>query len=472
LPKTQEELLDVKSLILKGKPFIKNFKSTDQLISIIPLVNKLDGNVEGSLHISSNHKLIVDKRLNYRLMMLSSLMVLSFIFIFIYRELMIRLEAQILAYQSKKILDSQQSLVIITDGKKMIKANKALLDFIGYDSLANFLSEHQCICEYFEAEEGKDYLESEIDEMTWLAFILKSDKEHKVKMTNVFGQTKIFKIEHHEYSLDKQEYIISFLDITALNNMNILLEQKISNAIEENRAKDKILQEQAKLASMGEMIGAIAHQWRQPLNELNINIQNLDDDFEDGLINETFIDQFINNNRRVILFMSKTIDDFRNFFRIEKINEKFSIKNSIELTGSIQSAQLKHHNIHLSILGDDFIIDGFKTEFQQVILNIINNAKDALLENQINNGKIEILLLSDTQNTNKRILIRDNAGGIPEEIIDRIFEPYFTTKEQGKGTGIGLYMSKMIIESNMGGHISVHNTDEGAEFTIRFNDDQ
>lgn len=468
--KTQEELLDIKNYILKGEPFIKHFKSTNELVSIIPLMNKLDDNVVGSIHITSNNKNIIDKQFNARLILIVSLIVLSFIFLFIYREIITRLKAENLAFKSKKILDSQESLVIITDGQTMIEANRSLLDYFGYQSIEDFLFEHQCVCEYFEAEEGKNYLLSKIDETTWLSFVLNSNAVHKVKMTNTLGQSKIFKIEHHHFSQDHQQYIISFLDITDIENMNDLLEKKISIAIKENRDKDQIVQEQAKLASMGEMIGAIAHQWRQPLNELNINIQNLDDDYEDGLIDENFINRFIKENRKIILFMSKTIDDFRNFFRIDKINEKFSIKESIESIISIQSAQLKHHNIQLSIDGNDFTINGFKSEFQQVILNIVNNAKDALIQKQIENGQIKIQLLHENSK-NKQITITDNAGGIPDHILDRIFEPYFTTKEQGKGTGIGLYMSRMIIETNMNGKINIKNTDEGAEFSIRFDDE-
>ena len=166
--------------------------------------------------------------------------------------------------------------------------------------------------------------------------------------------------------------------------------------------------------------------------------------------------------------MSNTIDDFRNFFRIDKINEKFSVKEAIESVISIQSAQLEHNKIDLTIEGNDFDIDGLKSEFQQVILNIINNAKDALLQKQSKNAKVKILLLNNNSKA-KQILIRDNADGIAKEILNRIFEPYFTTKQQGKGTGIGLYMSKMIIEANMGGKIDVRNTQEGAEFRIRFN---
>ncbi len=159
--------------------------------------------------------------------------------------------------------------------------------------------------------------------------------------------------------------------------------------------------------------------------------------------------------------MSKTIDDFRGFFRVDKIKESFSVKESIDETTSLLSAQLKKHNIIVNIVGEDFIIDGYKSEFKQVILNIISNAKDALLQIK-EDRKINIELQG------RSIVIKDNGGGISEDIINRIFEPYFTTKEQGKGTGMGLYMSKVIIENNLGGKLFVHNIKNGVEFNIKW----
>jgi signal transduction histidine kinase len=230
--------------------------------------------------------------------------------------------------------------------------------------------------------------------------------------------------------------------------------------VAQNRKKDKLLQEQAKLAAMGEMIGAIAHQWRQPLNALNINIQNLDDDYAEDLIDAKFIDEYIETQTHIIQFMSQTIDDFQNFFKINKTKTNFSIKNAIEKTISIQSAQLKNNSISIQIVGEDFLIKTYESEFKQVILNLISNAKDAILTNTIESGTI-IIDIKD-----KTITISDNGGGIPEDILDRVFEPYFTTKEQGGGTGIGLYMSKMIIERSMHGTLQAYNSKDGANFVI------
>jgi signal transduction histidine kinase len=273
---------------------------------------------------------------------------------------------------------------------------------------------------------------------------------------------KIFKTYENDL-LKKQNYLEQQVQTRTkeLHKLNQHLEQKIQIAVEENRKKDKMLQEQAKLAAMGEMIGAIAHQWRQPLNTLSIRTQNLREDYEEGLLDKKFINDFISKNKKTIEFMSNTINDFQNFFRINKHRSDFSVERSIKSVLTIQDAQLKNKKIKIVFKGEDFLINGFESEFKQVILNILNNAQDAVTQNSIENGEIKISLKNNT------VEISDNAGGIPENIIERIFEPYFTTKEQGKGTGIGLYMSKMIIEDNMKGSLSVRNLDNGALFSIK-----
>ncbi|MCK5294466.1 MAG: hypothetical protein KAJ49_07440, partial [Arcobacteraceae bacterium] len=246
-----------------------------------------------------------------------------------------------------------------------------------------------------------------------------------------------------------------------LKEINENLEYRIKEEVGKSKEIEKKLFQSKKMAQMGEMIGAIAHQWRQPLNAISLSIQNLKYDFKANKIDEEFIGNYIVKNKKTINFMSKTIDDFRNFFRTDKNMIDFSIKQAIEDTVSIQWAQLNSVNINLSIEGDDFTIHGFKSEFQQVVLNLISNAKDAIVENNIDNGNIVIQLNYGS------ITICDNAGGIPIDIIDRVFEPYYTTKAQGKGTGMGLYMSKMIID-NMNSNIGVSNTDNGACFVINF----
>ena len=247
-----------------------------------------------------------------------------------------------------------------------------------------------------------------------------------------------------------------------LKEINKNLEKMVQEQVEEIRKKEQALTQQSKLAAMGEMIGAIAHQWRQPLNALAINIQLLEDLYEDGVLDDKTLKDLIQKNMETIQFMSNTIDDFRNFFRKDKEKVEFDIKEAIEKTIELQKAQLSNHNIKVITNLEPIKFKGYKNEFMQAILNLISNAKDAIVEK----NKEGVIKISSKKDKDKIIIeIEDNGGGIPENLIDRIFEPYFTTKEEGKGTGMGLYMVREIIR-RMNGEISVTNTKEGAKFTI------
>jgi len=242
---------------------------------------------------------------------------------------------------------------------------------------------------------------------------------------------------------------------------------KITTAVSEIQRKDQLLSQQSKLAAMGEMVGSIAHQWRQPLNAIAGNIQMVVYDYEDNIIDEKYSQDFVKDNMNLINYMSKTIDDFRNFFRVDKNKKSFNIKETIDSVVNLISAQLSDNGIAIEVNGNEqSIILGLQSEFQQVILNIISNAKDELIKQKNNNALINVNI--NEEESYIVIKISDNAGGIPLEILDRVFEPYFTSKEQGKGTGLGLYMSKMIIEENMDGKITAYNYSKGAVFDIRF----
>jgi signal transduction histidine kinase len=245
-------------------------------------------------------------------------------------------------------------------------------------------------------------------------------------------------------------------------NINRRLEKVVDSKTQENLKQYQVIQNQNKLVAMGEMIGAIAHQWRQPLTVLNLRIFKLKNAYIQGKIDKEYIDKFVDKNKELISFMSETIDTFRDFFRTDKENQKFNVKDSIEQVLSMMSAQIKEYQIQIDIIGDGFDIVGVKLDLQQVILNLITNSKDAFIEKDINERNIII----NVEKYNV-IIIKDNAGGIPIDILDRVFEPYFTTKEQGKGTGMGLYMSKMMVENNMKGNIQVRNISNGVEFKIK-----
>ncbi|MBF0344525.1 MAG: PAS domain S-box protein [Nitrospirae bacterium] len=269
-----------------------------------------------------------------------------------------------------------------------------------------------------------------------------------------------------------------------LMELNKKLESLVRDEIEKRRKQEQLLIQQSKMAAMGEMISAIAHQWRQPLNALSIIIQDIGDAYDYGELDKLYLERSINNSVSQITFMSKTIDDFRNFYKPLKEKKLFDVKQAAINVLSLLSAQLKNNSIsyrlachihnrsfddlNTEICCEDFKIFSYQSEFEHVLLNLINNSKDAIIEKRnrklIDDGLIN---LDFYKNDDKiTIKISDNGTGIPIEIMDRIFEPYFTTKELNKGTGVGLYMSKTIIEENIGGRLYAENIENGASFII------
>jgi PAS domain S-box-containing protein len=251
----------------------------------------------------------------------------------------------------------------------------------------------------------------------------------------------------------------------ALKEFNQVLEEKVREEVAKNRQKDFLLIRQSRQAAMGEMIGNIAHQWRQPLTTIALLIQDLSENYSYGEFNQEYLDKTVDHAMEVIQFMSSTIDDFRNFFKPDKLKESFLIGEAIRKTLSFTGPGLRDKNINIRLdIDDSLYITGYPNEYAQVLFSIINNAKDALLEKEVVNPSI-IITVSKQQGKSV-VTIADNAGGIPEEVIDKIFDPYFTTKELGKGTGVGLYMAKTIIEKHMDGKLGARNYAEGAEFRI------
>ena len=250
-----------------------------------------------------------------------------------------------------------------------------------------------------------------------------------------------------------------------LKDHNKNLEEMVSKALQKERQNDQILIEQSKLASMGEMIEQIAHQWRQPLN--NIGLINQDFYFKKELNNleeEDYkrLHTLIDTN---ISYMSDTIDDFRNYYTRNQAKETYDLHDAISTILHIVEATFKHYRINISLdIEKNIYVYNIKNELFQVFLNILNNAKDVLISQEITEKKITIRLKKNSDFA--FVEIEDNGGGISEEIISKIFKPYFTTKSQKNGTGIGLYMSKEIIEKNMQGTLKVENVAEGSCFRI------
>ena len=297
------------------------------------------------------------------------------------------------------------------------------------------------------------------------------------KTINNIGEKKIREIKNSwirvkqesgvEYSVLWKVSIIFLIFLVAfiyrqyvLRKTNLKLERSVKDELEKSEQKDRIISQQAKLASMGEMLNNIAHQWRQPLNVINSNVAVIDA----TLMKKNIIDDDLEKNLIEIesqtKYMSETIESFRTFFSPQKSKQDFLLSEAVDDVLRIVKYDYEKNGIRIKVFRQkDTNVKGYLGEYIQIIISILNNSKDAFSINEIKKPEISIYI-------DEMVIIDDNAGGIDEDIIDRVFEPYFTTKHKYKGTGTGLYMAKMIVEHSMNGSLTVQKIKNGTRFKI------
>jgi len=253
----------------------------------------------------------------------------------------------------------------------------------------------------------------------------------------------------------------------SLKQNTFLLKQRDKQNIltsKTNKKKDLMLEQQAKMAAMGEMIDAVAHQWKQPLNSISMMSDMLSHDFSNGLVDGEYIEEMTTTIHTQIEYMISTLNEFRTFFRPSKDKQLFSILACIESVQILLKDELISQNVTLHVdIDEALMIEGIANEFKHLFINFISNSVDAFNEKQTKDRTINIKAYEE--NDKVYIEFYDNAGGIPEPVIKSIFKPNVTTKKEGKGTGIGLYMSSQIVQKHHGS-INVHNSDVGAVFTV------
>lgn len=272
-------------------------------------------------------------------------------------------------------------------------------------------------------------------------------------------------LQNQHYLLIIVLFIFTLAFIVSKLNYNKKLEKEVNKQLQELREKDKLLIAQSKLAAVGETLAHIAHQWKQPLSQINSVVVNIEADFEDKKLDEKRLEEHLNEIEKLTFYMSDTIESFNNYLQPNEDKEVFSIKEAFDNAFSLVYKLLESKQIECKFeIVEDSLVEGVKKEFVQAILVILNNAKDVLTDNQIKNPKIKISIKNEDS---KAILeISDNGGGILPEYFDKIFDPYFTTKPHSQGTGHGLCMAKMIVEKSMHGKLDVKNEKFGAKFSI------
>jgi len=406
----------------------------------------------------------------------------------------------------RAILDAQPNIIIVSDGENMRDANTQLFKFLNnYNTLKEFNQDYSCICDMFEHDVPNDeYIQgSFVDNIRWTSYILLNSNKNYKAIIKQNGKKNHFSIEVSESLIDEENnesvVIITLHDITQeiisrvklknlnenleiminaktaeLQTLNENLEQRVIIESKKVFEKDRILMEQSKLAAMGDMIGNIAHQWRQPLSVISTGATGMMLQKEYGCLSDAHFNKTctaINDNAQ---YLSRTIDDFRNFIKGDGTKRLFLLENTINSFLNLVEGSIKSRTINvITDLQIDIQIDSYENELTQCLINIFNNAKDALEENKIEEKLI--FITTSLKNDTAIIKIKDNALGISPKIINKIFEPYFTTKHQSQGTGLGLHMTYNLIVDGLSGTIEVDNLSynykeksyTGAEFIIR-----
>ncbi len=499
--------LNIQNYILENDYLITSYplknNENEYLGSIVTFIKKSDINTEA---IQAYKKQMI-------MLIIIALIILIFIFTFyIYNidsknisRLNDRLKKHIMQLkrqENKKqsILDSQSNIIVITNGERMINANKQLLKFFkDTKTLNEFRKKYTCICTVFLNMNTKDYIiDKDYNGKNWAQYVLsKPQKSFKVAMYNHKNNIKHFSLKVSKGEVDnfiivtltditleiKQKEELAFLNnnlellvdkkTTELKKLNETLEYRIDEELEKSKEKDRLLFQQAKITAIADTLKNIAHQWRQPLSTISTATSGIQIQKEMGILSDEDFNiscQTILNNTKKL---SKTIDNFTNFFIEEKNHRLFSLVKAIQNSLTFLSATFEEKNIKVEFTYDfDFEINGYKIEFQQALINILDNSIYALIEKkQLKDRYIFIEL------NNKILSIKDSADGIEEEHLSKVLEPYFTTKHQAFGIGLGLYMVQELLIKHMNFKIDIknctflHNNKEykGANIIIDFN---
>jgi PAS domain S-box-containing protein len=352
-----------------------------------------------------------------------------------------------------RLLGSNESFLLFARKDQTELQGKLLQDIIDADLAAVFQKLDAEVLQSGSTRSFGEWIPSPSGETVYLHIQVSPMKN---KEGSIFGTVVLARDQTHSRKLEEEMIVL-----------NRTLESRVNNELSRRRENEKLLIYQSRLAAMGEMIGNIAHQWRQPLSILSLLIQDIEEAKAHGELNDEYLRTFTEKSVMIIAKMSQTIDDFRNFFRPNKKKEEFNVCETVKEAINLVSGSFRSHSINLIIRLPEFIpAYGYRNEYSQVILIILNNAKDALIESNHKKPEIIISEHKDAETGKSVVCIFNNGGQINPETGNRIYDPYFTTKHMSSGTGIGLYMSKMIIEESMAGRIWHENTDGGVCFNV------
>lgn len=382
-----------------------------------------------------------------------------------------------LSLYNRRILDAQPQIVVVNDGEKLVDANWAFYEFFGYESLDAFRAEHDCICDFFEEVPDKDhYIWDGKDDRSWVDILCEQPRSwYQAQMTRD-GRRYCFLLNYAAFRPDSDDtrHIVSLQDISELEAYREMLEEQVQKEIERRQEQEKSLQQRARLALIGETISSIAHHWRQPLNQIALTLEIMREDVEqhcapdhrEHLVND------MEDLQRTVQELSSIITEFRTFFEPQDRPAMFGLQDELVRVTVLMSPQMREDGIRFDVPdpGGDIRLHGYAREFSQSLLHLLNNARDAILERRRRHSDDErqdfVRLDVQVQSDRINIDIEDSGGGIPAEIADRVFLPYFSTKSVASGSGMGLHMARLVIEDKMLGKLGYENREQGACFRI------
>ncbi|MEA2018428.1 MAG: PAS domain S-box protein [Campylobacterota bacterium] len=443
----------------------KSFSTYDdvrkEIMTFIKVKNPISKKVVGIFIARSDANYIHNKTKDFITILSLLILFIAIVMVYIYKESIYKNNIKTNNKKLKAIFEEADSGIALMDlNGNFLEVNNIYSKLLGYskDELLNLN------CLELSTKNTKEIAKQ---------IIKKAIKEGYVSKVRKECITKENQIVHLELSLtllpSKDAFIAivnSLEDKLQLENLNNNLQLEVDNAVEDLRTKDIMLFQQSKMAAMGEMIDSIAHQWMQPIGIIKMKLQIMKMDLDFNQLTDEKIEETATSSDKQIVHLTNTINEFRSFFRPNSKIEEIPLKAILDSSILLMQDDLIKNSIKTNITGNDTaVIKVNSSEFKHVIINIVNNAKDAFNDNNIDKENREVVFDIVT-NADKTIFkIIDNAGGIPANIIGNIFEANFTTKEEGKGTGIGLYMTKQIVDK-IGASIEVENINNGACFKI------
>jgi len=365
------------------------------------------------------------------------------------------------------IYESSPDGIILIKNNRFKDCNSAVVKMFGYKSKEELLNTH--ISAFMPKYQDDGTLS--VKKMVQMVKTALKNGHHSFEWQYKTRDGKLFWVDFvlTKIYVDGEELLHAvYRDITKRKELEKEKEQFHKTLVEQvaievanNQKKDKMIMYQSRLAQMGEMINMIAHQWRQPLNAITLATAAIQMKAKRDILDQATAIELATKISGFAFHLSTTIDDFRNFFKTNKTKKTTNYKQLVESVLLIIESSLKNHQIEFKLHIKNLIqITTYENEMKQVLLNLIKNAEDALVEREVVKPYIQVIIDGDT------LRVLDNAGGIASDIEEKIFEPYFSTKTKKDGTGLGLYMSKMIVEDHCGGKLLASNTQDGAQFTI------